>query len=258
MTKVLWTVDMSTAALQAALLADAQAAGATIVCIRSDNATLPAAIAPFHAAGISVWAWRWPAVLPGPHGAPHYYAIDEANYVVGVLMPAGLDGYVADIESDGPGQVNDWDAGAHQPLAANFCNLITGAVAAGAPTCPGPFRFGLTAGCVQPTNNRNIPWATFVAASDTLYPQTYWRAALAGGPTDIHGGTPQSSRAKALTAWGPISGGKPIIGMAGEIDLATPAEIAGYGAITGGQAEQHFYADGPAVTAPILTAIAAL
>lgn len=258
MAKILWTVEMGSAALQAQLLAHAQASGATVVCVRSDNALLAGAIPTFHAAGIDVWAWRWPAVLPGPHAAPHYYAVDEANYVVGTLMPAGLDGYVADIESDAPGQVNDWNSAAHQPLAAQFCGIITAAVAAGAPTSANPFRFGLTAGCAQPTNDPAIPWPTFVAACDALYPQSYWRAALAGGPTHINGGTPQAAQARAQGAWNGISGGKPLIFMAGELNLATPNEINDYGAITAGQADRHFYADDPSVTGPQLAAVAAL
>ncbi len=251
---------MNAGADQAQVLARAQQMGATAVCVRTDNAALPAAIPVFHAAGIGVRGWRWPAVQPGPHGAPHYYALDEAQYLTTVLMPAGLDGYVFDIESDGPGQVNDWSAAAHQPLAQAFCTQITNAIAAGVPTCAGPFRLGLTAGCQQPApgNNPNIPWATFVQSCDALYPQAYWRASLPGGPKPIHGGTPESSFGKATVAWSPIAAGKPLVCMAGELGLITAQEIAAYGEIAANQEELHFYADLGGADASVLTAISQL
>ena len=258
MKKVLWIVGMNAGADQAQVLTRAQQMGATAVCIRTDNAALPAAIPTFHAAGIEVRGWRWPAGQPGPHAAPHYYALDEAQYLTTTLMPAGLDGYVFDIESDHPGQVNDWNAAAHQPLAQAFCDQIAHAIASGVPTCGAPFRLGLTAGCQQPSNDPAIPWATFVQACDTLYPQAYWRASLATGPTKIHGGTPQSSYGKATAAWAPIAAGKPLVCMAGELGLTTTQEIAAYGKIAANQDELHFYADLGGADAGVLAAISQL
>jgi len=257
MTKVLWTVDMGTAARQAQLLADAQAIGATVVCIRSDNVLLPGAIPTFHAAGIAVRAWRWPAVMPGPHTAPHYYAMDEAAYITGTLMPAGLDGYIIDAESDPGSPINAWDGPGTTALANAFCNAITGAVAAGTPTCPGPFTFGVTAGCRQPSNNPGIPWAVFAAACDAVYPQAYWRAALPA-VTAINGGTPALAQARAIAAWTPIAGGDTIRCMAGELNLVTAAEITGYGAACAGQDELHFYTDVPGIDPGVLAAANAL
>ena len=80
------------------------------------------------------------------------------------------------------------------------------------------------------------------------------------GPAQANGGTPQKAIARGLASWGLIAGGKPIVPMAGEIDLVTPAEIAAYGAEmqSKGITEGHFYADAANVPASILPAIAAL
>jgi hypothetical protein len=256
MGKVLWIVGMG-AADQARLLAHAQTVGADTVCIRSDNdATLPGAIAAFHAANIAVWAWRWPAVELGPHQAPHYYAMDEADNLIKVLMPAGLDGYVIDPEADAKVTVNNWNN--QGPLAQSFCQAVTAAIAAGVPTCAAPFRFGVTAGCTQPTGDPNIPWAVFAGACDTVYPQAYWRAVINNVPTKVHGGTPDSSHAKAVAAWGPVSHGLPMCCMAGELSCVTAAEIAAYGALTAGQPDRHFYTDAAGLDPAVLAAIAAL
>jgi hypothetical protein len=251
MTKVLWAVSMKTQAAKARILANAKAIGATHVCIRTDNVLLAGAIKPFHAAGLKVYGWRWPAVTPGPHTAAHYYAMDEAHHVTTVLMPAGLDGYIADIESDGPAHPdNDWDNASHATLAHDFCTAIKGAA-------PPGFHFGVTSGCRQPTGNPHIPWSVFAAAADALYPQAYWRAALDAGPTAIHGGSPAASHAKAKAAWGPIAAGKPLHCMAGEVHLATAAEIAAYGATLAAGEARHFYCDDPAVTPALLAAMKA-
>ena len=72
-------------------------------------------------------------------------------------------------------------------------------------------------------------------ASAALYPQCNWRAMLYNKklkkevPTDINGGTPTKAIARGMAAWKPLSGGKPINPMAGEIDLATADEIKEYG-----------------------------
>lgn len=253
--KVLWIVGMTDASTEDQLLQDAQSAGIGTVCIRSDNARLPDAIARFQAKGLKVYAWRWPAVRPTT-SARHYFAPEEAKYVVDVLMPAGLDGYIADPESDQAGDVDDWNDPSRAPLARDFCAQIkNGAVTAGRTN----FRFGTTSGCAYPdlTNRPNIPWGEFAAASDVLLPQSYWRVT---GPIATNGGTPKKGIARGLASWGRIAGGKPIIPMAGEIDLATPSEIAAYGAEMQGRSitEGHFYAHSANVPASIWPAIAAL
>jgi hypothetical protein len=253
--KTLWIVGMKQAADEARLLAHAKSAKATVVCIRTTNPRLPGAINRFRAEGIEVFGWRWPACKP-TNASVHYYALDEADYVVEKLIPAGLNGYVVDPESDNDKAKNDWDDAKYAPLAAEFCKRIK----QGAVNTAG-FSFAVTSGCEQPKNNKHIPWHEFVSASDVLLPQAYWRHTNQHGvPEDIHGGTPVAAINRAFAAWSPIAAGKPMIPMAGEIDLVTPAEIAAHGAEMKARNLRalHFYADVGAVTAPVLTAIATL
>ena len=255
--KVLWVVGMADSAAESRLLQHAQTAGIGTVCIRSTNQRLPDAIGRFHDKGIKVHAWRWPAVQAST--AVHHFATDEANFVVDKLIPAGLDGYMVDPESETGRAVDDWNKTSLAPLAKDFCARIKeGAAAAGLVN----FRFGTTSGCSYPNpNNRpNIPWREFAAASDVLLPQSYWRVATDSGPATANGGTPQKAIARGLASWGLIAGGKPIVPMAGEIDLDTPVEIAAYGAEmqSKGITEGHFYADAANVQASIFAAIAAL
>jgi hypothetical protein len=112
----------------------------------------------------------------------------------------------------------------------------------------------------------DIPWKQFFGGSKALYPQCYWRAMLADKkthkevPTSINGGTPTKAIARGMAAWTPAAQGRPIIPMAGEIDLATAAEIKEYAQrlIDLGVKEAHFYADLPNVPAGVLNAIKAL
>ena len=256
--KVLWIVGPSDAAGNTRLLQHAQTAGITTVCLRSTSPQLPGAIGAFHAASIGVYAWRWPAVV-STATAPHHFADDEAKFVVQTLIPAKLDGYMVDPESDTGRAVDDWNQAGLSTLAKNFCTTIkNGAAAAGLTN----FRFGTTSGCSYPDpNNRpKIPWAEFVAASDVLLPQSYWRMATNSGSIPINGGTPAKAVPRGLTSWGAIASGKPIVPMAGEIDLVTPADIAAYGTELKNRAitEGHFYADSANVSGPVLNAIAAL
>jgi hypothetical protein len=227
------------------LLHNAQAAGADAVCIRTTNARLPGAIDRFHSNNIKVYAWRWPAVRQSQGDSTHHYAVDEATYVVQRLIPAGLDGYIVDPESEPNRAIDDWNDPSLAPLARSFCQTIkAGAAAAGVDQ----FRFGVTSGCNYPshTGKPNIPWTEFIGASDAVYPQTYWRATVGRGETiDINGGTPNAAITRGKTAWSAVARGKPIIYMAGELDLITPAEITAYGmrAQAEGVTEFHFYAD---------------
>jgi hypothetical protein len=252
--KVLWIVGMTDPETEDGLLQQALTTGIGTVCVRSTNARLPAAIARFHGNGIKVYAWRWPAVRP-TNGSPHYFASDEADYVVDELMPAGLDGYIADPESDAAGDVNDWNDSSLASLAKAFCGRIrSGATAAGL----GNFRIGLTSGCTYPNpgNRPHIPWREFVDGSDVLLPQSYWR--VAGG--SANGGNPQKAIDRGLTSWGTIANGKPIVPMAGELERVTAEEITGYGTQmkAKGITEGHFYTATAGVSATVWTAIAAL
>lgn len=252
--KILWIVGMTNQAVENRLRAHALAIGADGVCIRTTNASLPGAIGRFHAAGLKVYGWRWPAVVP-TSGPNHYNAVKEAQYVAAHLIPGGLDGYIADPESDAGSANNDWNRPGLAQLAHDYCHIIRQAA--------GPqFAFGVTSGCIYPTNRPNIPWAEFVAASHALFPQTYWRARLgpAGAPTDINGGTPAEAIARGIQSWAAIAHGKPVIPMAGEIDVCTPQELTAYGNRVKqlGINQFHFYADLANVSQNRLAAMAAI
>jgi hypothetical protein len=67
----------------------------------------------------------------------------------------------------------------------------------------------------------------------------------AGKVQDINGGTPSKAIQSGLSAWKSKSNGKPILPMAGEIDIVSPDEITRYGAKLSsmGITEAHFYTD---------------
>jgi hypothetical protein len=266
--KFLWIVAMNKDAEETAFAKHALAIGATGVCIRTSSTRLPSAIARFKALNMKVYAWRWPGVIPGP-SKTHYYALDEANFVATQLIPNGLDGYIADPESDGhinkeTGKPlpNDWDQKKLAPIAQQFCKIIKDAAKGKT------FVFGTTSGCGYPgpKGKPNIPWADFFAASDLLLPQSYWRWTHQDEKTgkdvisNINGGTPAKAVARALAAWQPKSMGKTILPMAGEVDVITPAEIADYGKELAalGVTEGHFYTDNGNIPVLNLAAMKAL
>jgi hypothetical protein len=254
--KILWAVSMDTPAEQNSLAQTAHMINANVVCIRTNSPLLQGSIAAFHALNIQVYGWRWPAIVP-THSPPHYSTQDQADFVATVLIPAGLDGYIVDPESDDDRGVNDWERTDVDTatLAQDFCATIKNAVA----RAGRPFVFGTTSGSTYPVSKPRIPFAKFFAASDKVYPQTYWRARdRHDNPVDIHGGTPASSMSAGLAAF--AAAGKPIIPMAGEIDCAKPAEIAAYGAllVQHGINEGHFYDFNHRVPPEVLSAIQAL
>lgn len=249
--KCLWIVNMDTASQEARLVRHAKAAGITTLCIRTSSSRLPSSILVLKQAGFEVYAWRWPSV----HSAK---TMAEATQVATLLIPAGLDGYIVDPESDGHAAnghgSNDWDQRGLERLATDFCQTIT---QAGGPN----FMFGTTSGCnyPAPSGKPNIPFSVFFAFSQRLFPQTYWIADL-GGTIRINGKTPTKAFQRGMAAWTPPSHGKPIIPMAGEIGLVTPAEIAEYGGLLtkAHTTEAHFYVDGDDVSDAVLAAIAVL
>src|SRR5215813_1043193 len=157
--KFLWIVNMNTEAAETAFAKHALAMDATAVCIRTSSTRFPDTIKRFHDLGMKVYAWRWP---PSTKSG----AMKEADNVADNLIPAGLDGYIVDPESDKVGAANDWNRVDVVPLAATFCATIKGAA-------PASFTFGTTSGCSYPAPSMkpNIPWKEFFAASDLLLPQ---------------------------------------------------------------------------------------
>ena len=256
--KVLWIVSMNQAG-EDRLLQHAKDCGVDAVCVRTDNSRLPGAIAKFKQGGFKVYGWRWPAVVPKPNSTTHYYAADEAKYVVDKLIPAGLDGYIMDPESEPGSPDNNWNKTSLTPLARQFCKTIRdGATAAGLNN----FAFGVTSGCDYATSRKNMPWSEFAAASDALFPQTYWRWTnpVTGKVQNINGGTPDKAADKGLASWGHIANGKPVMLMAGEIDVIKPSEVADYAARVRKEHldQYHFYADNAGVSAPTCAAIKAV
>jgi hypothetical protein len=252
--KILWIVNMNTAAPETAFSKHALAIDATAVCIRTSSKMFPDTIKRFHDINMKVYAWRWPP-------ASQTGAMKEANNVADNLIPAGLDGYVVDPESDKAGAANDWNRAQLAPLAAEFCKTIKDAARAEGK----PFVFGTTSGCAYPAPNVKpaIPWAQFFGASDVLLPQTYWRwtnPQTGQRGQKINGGTPAAAIAKGVPAWQAKAAGKPIVPIAGEVDVVTVDEIAAYGVelqkmnVT----EGHFYTDNGLIPVPNLAAIKAL
>jgi hypothetical protein len=247
--KVLWIVNMNSQTTETAFSKHALAIGATTVCIRTSSTLFPGTIKRFHDLGMKVYAWRWPP-------ANQSGAMKEAGNVATKLIPAGLDGYIVDPESDKAGASNDWNQAQLAPLAAQFCAKIKGAA-------PPSFVFGTTSGCSYPAPNGkpDIPWQQFFSASDVLLPQTYWRWTNDKGKVEnINGGTPAKAIAKGVPAWKAKSLGKPIGPMAGEVDVVTATEIAAYGTQlqTMGVTEGHFYTDNGKIPVPNLAAMKAL
>lgn len=256
MKKALWETSMSKGSIDDTIKL-ATTVGADLVCIRTTSAALPAAIPLFHKHGIKVYGWRWPAVKPKQYNAPHYYALAEAGYVAGTLIPAGLDGYIVDPESDGAGEDDDWNSAAHKDLATQFCSIIKTAAAGSA------FHFGVTSGCQYPTNHKQIPWAAFVEASDALYPQTYWRHidGKTKQPADVHGGTPAESLERATKSWSTIAAGKPLVAIGGEIGVLgdRPGDIKTFADLVANKQEfVHFYAASASTPPAVLDRIAKL
>src|SRR5262245_14311545 len=66
------------------------------VAIRTSDHFEPGEIPTYQQAGLRVYGWLFPAVIPGHR----HYALDEAKRVAKDLIPAGLDGYFADPEGD--------------------------------------------------------------------------------------------------------------------------------------------------------------
>jgi len=254
--KVLWALDISSESTEKRLFAHADAAGCGVVCVRTPSKRLPGLIGRAHSRNLQVYGWRWPAVKP-VRSATHYFAGDEASFVAQTLIPAGLDGYIVDPESDSAGATNDWNDSAHIPLAQKFCKTIRDA-AAGTPK----FRFGTTSGCSypKPNNRPNIPWAAFNAASDLLLPQSYWRVMTPKGPKSANGGTPKTAVQNGFDAWGRIPNHKPIIPIAGELGVISPDEIRDFGEAMKAQGvrELHLYIDASDTSASKLAAIKAL
>jgi hypothetical protein len=259
--KALWAENMDSQADVDRIFKNAQLMGAGAVAIRTTSDIIPAAITRFHGSGIQVYGWRWPAVVQHAGGR---YAIDEANFVAQTLIPAGLDGYIVDPESESNNKAyNDWNRTdipvPVAQLATSFCQIILGAAHAGGNN---NFLFGLTSGGNYPATYNNLPWKQFVAASNAVFPQLYWRARDDSNVCQlVRDGTPNTAFNDCLPCWRAIAQGKPIIPIGGEISCVPDvAEIATFGNLAKAAqlATMHFYTDDTDLTAAVCNAIKAL
>jgi hypothetical protein len=227
--KVLWVVDGD----MDGLLEKAQYVRAQAVCIRTTNGWLAGAIQKIKQQGFDVYAWRWPAMRPTKPPPAHYYADDEAKYVLD-LIKQGLDGYIVDPESDGDGSAGDWNNTQLSGLANRFCDTIK---IAGRQKNP-HFLFGTTSGCNYPTLMKDIPWSVFVAHSDAIYPQIYWAPNIKGRHT------PEDAYKIGMASWKTVvPGSMRVCPIIGEIESNKADEITRFGTImnTYGLSEVHFY-----------------
>ena len=169
-TKALWIQELKTPEDQALAMKHIAATKANMVCVRTNSTLLKGLIDPFHKMHLTVYGWRWPYVVKGYKD--HAYAPEEAKHVAEELIPAGLDGYIMDIESDENGSAHDWDrtdVGDLKKLATDYCKVIKdAAVASGR-----PFKIGLTSHARGFWNYPKIPWDAFLAITEAIYPQTY-------------------------------------------------------------------------------------
>lgn len=234
MRKILWVIETDNLD---DFVGKAKYIGADTVCIRTTNDFLLDSIPKIQDNGLKVFGWRWPAAkLPSASSkAKHWFADDEANFVVG-LISKGLDGYVVDPESDNNGGADDWDSAEYAPVAARFCEKIK--------TCGKAkdlkFHFGLTSGCSHPTNNPNIPWFEFTQRAEAVYPQLYW------SPDYVTAGrtTPEDAYRIGMASWKSITpAGMKIRPIMGEITNNKPDEIDRFGKLIsgGGLDEVNFY-----------------
>lgn len=230
--KVIWVVNYNRLE---DFLDRCTAVGATAVAIRTDN-DLRKAIPIAHQAGLKVYGWRWPAALHDP-------AMNEAAKVK-ALFGQGLDGYFADPEMSAQDSIN-WDKNGLAGLADAFCAAISGA-AGGKP-------FGVTSHYLAKRAQPRLPWASFFKYATVLLPQAYWRSTEGV----IGHGIPADNYAVAIAAW-TAAGGDPakIVPMAGELGVATAAEVAQYAKAARQAPALHFYAYGPEVRAEVWAAVA--
>ncbi|MBV9923795.1 MAG: hypothetical protein JOZ96_02045 [Acidobacteria bacterium] len=235
--KVLWTVGLGNLDR---FVNRARSIGASAVAIRTSNsaASFAGAIRAFHELNIKVYGWRWPPIN-------RRAALGQANQVV-ELMRQGLDGFIVDPEADKDQKNNFWDKAELAGLAEEFCSTIRDAF---------PDRhFGTTSHYRAKRSFPNLPWKAFFRHSDKTYPQAYWR--------NEQGRIGQGVRSNynvSLSAWAEAgANAKTIVPMAGEIALATAAEIRTHAAVAAenGIDELHFYTTTPGVTEEVWRAIA--
>lgn len=265
--KTLWIEFMNNDNL-ARVKSDIAATGVNGICVRTEATILPGLMHTFkNDMGLKVYGWMYPRVVkktdhPDPtKPAKGYYAAHEADYVAHTLIPAGLDGYIMDIEShndDGPKDA-DWDRNDIDltPLAQYYTTTIkNAAVQSGR-----PFLIGFTSHANAFNIYQGTPWAPFLAITDVMFPQTYWRRLTSGGCVeqniDPHTGKGSPEHALKIGDADYRQWNKPIIPIAGEIRCSTADEIKRFGALMAarGVTEGHFYVSYDGIKPDVLAEI---
>jgi hypothetical protein len=253
--KALWIEDLDDAAGQDSAMTNIKVTGANMVCVRTSSPLLLGLISKFHNMGIRVYGWRWASVVANTKG----FAKDEADFVSSKLIPAGLDGYIFDVESDNNGSNHDWDRTDQGDLRA-LASYYTRTIKTAAEGTQRPFSLGLTSHARGFSNYPKIPWEPFLDVANVLYPQTYWRYYddAQGRCMPENRGTPASAMQIGYADYRPK--GKQIIPIAGEIRCSTVQEIKDFGLLltNKGLIDGHFYVNHPSVQADILSAIKGL
>jgi hypothetical protein len=203
--------------------------GAAAVAIRTVNPITGALITKCHKAGLKVYGWLFPAIVPKPPTGR--YADDEAQHVANDLIPAGLDGYFADPEGTSKGDPRNWDQPGLDNLASNFCNTILGAVPAGR-----TFQFGLTSHYRARHVYPDLPWKSFLSSCDILVPQSYWLFRDEDGQIKPEGNGPAANYRDGMAEWGRLGGRGKIIPMAGELGVVAEDELNIYAQTAAGRA----------------------
>ncbi len=100
-----------------------------------------------------------------------------------------------------------------------------------------------------------LPWAAFFKYTDVFLPQAYWRSTEGV----IGHGIPQDNYRASQTFWADCGAAKQkIVPMAGELGVATPAEIDAYAAEARSQGidRLHFYTFEDSVAPAVWSAVA--
>jgi hypothetical protein len=229
--KVIWVVNYDNLD---SFLDKCEDVGATAVAIRTDN-DVRKAIPAAHDKGMKVYGWRWPSAMHDP-------AMNEAAKAE-ALFNQGMDGYFVDPEQNNADSIN-WDKRGLEALATEFCQAVSEA-ARGKP-------FGLTSHYLANRVAPKLPWAAFLKYATALLPQAYWRTSEGV----VGHGIPADNYQMAIASWKAIGGDENIIvPMAGELAMATAAEIAEYVQAARNAPALHFYTYGSNVKASVWAAV---
>jgi hypothetical protein len=266
--KGLWVEDLD--GNSARVIQHIKDTGATTVCVRTTSSELQGLIPTFKQMNVKVFGWRWPHVYPNPHEANDTSVwTDEIRRMLYGLIPAGLDGYIFDIESDDGKLAQDWDNPDYKTLIPLMAQSITQIIKAAFDRRGTAYVLGMTGHQCAFSYFPGIPFQSFLNVSSVLYPQMYWQARddnnvcqpVAPPMNDPKHPTGKPEQAVANGYGDYLPKKLPIVPLAGEISCVSAGEIARFGTAIAahGATEAHFYVDADTFTDPgVLAAIKAL